>query len=190
MATIKLENGLRKLKVAQIEESGDYGAIITVADLTQITAETSEGETKLPAGNYVIYSKKTKGQTNGSLGFYAMEDDSEKTLFGTKENADGNILYGMKDEKRLVALIIEFTAVNPATNAEEDGFIIFPKVSLGEISDDLATKDADGNETINAKSLSFSAMALDNSNKTYKLKGFGNTPKQITQAMFEPRQKG
>ena len=30
-------------------------------------------------------------------------------------------------------------------------------------------------------------MALDNANKTYKLKGFGTTPSQITKAMFDPK---
>ncbi|MDU4326679.1 MAG: hypothetical protein E7I48_15065 [Clostridium celatum] len=55
MSLIKLENGLGKLKVAQIESAGTYGEIITVADLTSMTAETSEGETKLAAGNTVIY---------------------------------------------------------------------------------------------------------------------------------------
>ena len=29
-------------------------------------------------------------------------------------------------------------------------------------------------------------MALDNANKTYKLKGFGETPSTITTAMFDP----
>ena len=38
------------------------------------------------------------------------------TLFGSKENTKGDILYGMKDQKPLVALIVEFTAVNPETN--------------------------------------------------------------------------
>ena len=90
MATIKLTNGLRKLKAAQIKSDGSYEAIITVADLTQITAETAEGETKLAAGNYVIYSKKNKGLTTGSLGLYALEGDAEKTLFGAKENTSGN----------------------------------------------------------------------------------------------------
>ena len=42
--TIRLENGLRKLKMAPINSGGTYGDIITVADMTQITAETSEGE--------------------------------------------------------------------------------------------------------------------------------------------------
>ena len=102
MSTIKLTNGLRKLKAAQIKSDGSYEAIITVADLTQITAETAEGETKLAAGNYVIYSKKNKGLTTGSLGLYALEGDAEKTLFGAKENTSGNLLYGMKDEKKLV----------------------------------------------------------------------------------------
>ena len=51
--TIRLENGLIKLKMAPITSGGTYGDIITVADMTQITAETSEGETKLAAGNAV-----------------------------------------------------------------------------------------------------------------------------------------
>lgn len=187
MAVIKLENGLGKLKVAQIESEGTYGSIITVADLTSMTAETSEGETKLAAGNTVIYSKKSKGSTAGSVGFYGMDEETEATLFGTKKNANGAILYGMKDQKKLVALIVEFTAVNPATNTEEDGYIIFPKVSLGELSNDLATKDADGNESINAKTLNFTATALDNDNKTYKIKGFGTLPETITSAMFDPK---
>ena len=51
--TIRLENGLRKLKMAPINSGGTYGDIFTVADMTQITAETSEGETKLAAGNAV-----------------------------------------------------------------------------------------------------------------------------------------
>ena len=49
--------------------------------------------------NYVIYSKKNKGLTTGSLGLYALEGDAEKTIFGAKENTSGNLLYGMKDEK-------------------------------------------------------------------------------------------
>ena len=187
MATVKLENGLLKFKVAPIEEDGNYGEIVECADLSSMTAETAEGETKLPAGNRVIYSRKSKGSTTGSLGFYGMPKEVYATLFGTKENTDGAILYGMKDQKPLVALIVEFTAVNPETNIEEDGYIIFPKVSFGELSEDAATKDADGNESINAKTLNFTATALDNANRTYKLKGFGTTPETITAEMFNPK---
>ena len=43
------------------------------------------------------------------------------------------------------------------------------------------------NETFNAKSLAFAAMALDNANKTYKLKGFGETPATLTAEMFVPK---
>ena len=53
MATVKLENGLLKFKVAPIQEGGEYGEIIECADLSSMTAETAEGETKLPAGNRV-----------------------------------------------------------------------------------------------------------------------------------------
>ena len=185
MATVKLENGLRKLKMAQIQDDGNYGEIFEVADLTQVTAETSEGETKLPAGNRVIYSKKSKGSTTGTVGFYATDEETEAKIFGYKKNAAGNVLYGMKDKKPFAALIVEFTAVNPNTGVDEEGYLIFPKVALGEIGNDIATKDADGNETFNAKSLAFTAMALDNENKTYKLKGFGPTPETITADMFE-----
>ena len=92
----------------------------------------------------------------------------------------------MKDQKPFMALIAEFTAVNPETGVEEDGYLIFPKVSLGEMSQDISTKNENGDETFNAKSLSFTAMALDNANKTYKLKGFGATPETITADMFNP----
>lgn len=44
MATIKLENGLLKFKVAPIQEGGTYGEIVECADLTTMTAETSEGK--------------------------------------------------------------------------------------------------------------------------------------------------
>ena len=50
----------------------------------------------------------------------------------------------MKDQKPFMALIAEFTAVNPETGVEENGYLIFPKVSLGEMSEDISTKDADG----------------------------------------------
>ena len=50
--TVRLENGLRKLKMAPITGEG-YGPIFTVADMTNLSAETSEGETKLAAGNAV-----------------------------------------------------------------------------------------------------------------------------------------
>ena len=50
--TVRLENGLRKLKMAPITGEG-YGTIFTVADMTNLSAETSEGETKLAAGNAV-----------------------------------------------------------------------------------------------------------------------------------------
>ena len=52
-ATVRLGNGLRELKMAAIRGEGTYGEIFTVADMTQITCETSEGETKIPAGNAV-----------------------------------------------------------------------------------------------------------------------------------------
>ena len=91
-----------------------------------------------------IYSKKSKGSTTGTVGFYATDEDTEAKIFGYKKNTAGNILYGMKDQKPFMALIAEFTAVNPATGAEEDGYLIFPKVALGEISQDISTKDADG----------------------------------------------
>ena len=187
MATVKLENGLLKFKVAPIQEGGEYGSIIECADLSSMTAETSEGEVKLAAGNRVIYSRKSKGATTGSLGFYGMPKEVYATLFGSKENTNGAILYGMKDQKPLVALIVEFTAVNPDTNIEEDGYIIFPKVSFGELSEDAASKDADGNESINAKTLNFTATALDNANRTYTLKGFGKTPETITAEIFNPK---
>ena len=185
-ATVRLENGLRKLKMAPITGEGTYGEIFTVADMTQITCETSEGDVKLAAGNAIIYSKKSKGSTTGTVGFYATDEDTEAKIFGYKKNTKGDILYGMKDQKTFMALIAEFTAVNPATGVEEDGYLIFPKVSLGEMSQDISTKDADGNETFNAKSLAFTAMALDNANKTYKLKGFGETPSTITATLFDP----
>ena len=53
MATIiRLENGLRKLKMASITKSGYWGIFI-VADMTSISCETSEGDMKLAAGNAV-----------------------------------------------------------------------------------------------------------------------------------------
>ena len=144
--TIRLENGLRKLKMAPITSGGTYGDIFTVADMTQITCETSEGETKLSAGNAIIYSKKSKGATTGTVGFYATDEDTEAKIFGYKKNTAGNILYGMKDQKPYMALIAEFTAVNPATGVEEDGYLIFPKVSLGEMSQDISTKNENGRQ--------------------------------------------
>ena len=42
--TVRLENGLRKLKMAPITSGGTYGDIFTVADMTNLTAETSEGK--------------------------------------------------------------------------------------------------------------------------------------------------
>ena len=185
-ATVRLENGLRKLKMTPITGEGTYGEIFTVADMTQITCETSEGDVKLAAGNAIIYSKKSKGSTTGTVGFYATDEDTEAKIFGYKKNTAGNILYGMKDQKPFMALIAEFTAVNPATGVEEDGYLIFPKVSLGEMSQDISTKNENGDETFNAKSLAFTAMALDNANKTYKLKGFGDTPSSITATLFDP----
>ena len=184
--TVRLENGLRKLKMAPITGSGTYGDIFTVADMTNISCETSEGDVKLAAGNAVIYSKKSKGSTTGTVGFYATDEDTEAKIFGYKKNTEGNILYGMKDQKPFMALIAEFTAVNPETGVEEDGYLIFPKVSLGEMSQDISTKNENGDETFNAKSLAFTAMALDNVNKTYKLKGFGETPSAITADLFNP----
>lgn len=187
--TIKLENGLRRALFAPIQANGTWGEILDVAKLTQITAQTAEGENQLAAGNMTIYSKKSKGKTTGTIGFYGITPEVQRKIFGTKLNSDGLELSGQKDEKPLGALILEFTAVNPDTNMEEDGFMIFPKTSLGELSDEVASKDADGNETINAKSLSYTALPLDNKNKTYKAKGFGETPTEITAEMFNPAEE-
>ena len=185
MATVRLQNGLRKLKMAQILDDGSYGEIFTVSDMTEISCETAEGEVNLPAGNRIIYSKKSKGKTTGTVGFYTIDEDIEAKIFGYKKNANGDILYGMVDIKPYFALIAEFTSVNPDTGIEGNGYLIFPKVAVGELQDSIQTKDADGNESFSAKSLSYTAMSLDNTNKTYKLKGYGETPETITADMFE-----
>ena len=185
MATVRLQNGLRKLKMAQILDDGSYGEIFTVSDMTEISCETAEGEVNLPAGNRIIYSKKSKGKTTGTVGFYTIDEDTEAKIFGYKKNTNGDVLYGMVDIKPYFALISEFTIVNPDTGIESNGYLIFPKVAVGELQDSIQTKNENGDESFNAKSLSYTAMSLDNTNKTYKLKGYGETPETITADMFE-----
>lgn len=184
---VRLTNGLRKLKMCDIEADGGYSEAYEVADLTAMSAETSEGETSLAAGNGVIYSKKSVGKTSGSLSFYGMTDAVESKLFDIREGKTGGKIYGLKANKGYKAVIVEFTAVNPATGIEEDGYMIFPKCVLGMISEEGSTKDADGNETINTKSLAFTALALDNNFKTYKYINVGDTPSTLTADMFEEK---
>lgn len=181
---VRLTNGLRKVKMADLEEEGIWGEVYEVADLTAMSAETVEGDSTYAAGNAIIYSKKSVGKTNGSLSFYGMSDATEAKLFDIREAKNGGKIYGMRANKGYKAVIIECTAVNPATGIEEDVHIIFPKVALGMISDQGTTKDADGNEQIDTKSLAFTALALDNEFKTYKYINTGATPAQLTADMF------
>lgn len=186
---VKLTNGLRKCKMADILADGAYGEVYDVADLTAMTAETSEGETNLAAGNGIIYSKKAVGKTSGSVSFYGMSDATEGKLFDIREGKNGGKVYGLKANKGYKALIIECTSVNPATGLEEDVHMIFPKVALGMISEQGTTKDADGNETIEVKALNFTALALDNEFRTYKYINTGVTPTTITSAMFDVKEE-
>lgn len=183
--TIKLTNGLRKLKMADYKSEGVIGEIYEVADLTAMSSETAENETTLAAGNAIIYSLKSVGKTTGTVSLYGMDDEAESKLFDVRKGKNGGKIYGLKAKKGYKVLIIEGTAVNPATGIEEDTHIIFPKVSLGMIGDEGTTKDADGNETIPVKSLSFVALALDNAFKTYKYINSGETPGTITLDMFD-----
>lgn len=183
--TIKLTNGLTRFLVADILENGEYGDIYEVAKLTSVTADTAEGSVSLAAGNAIIYSKKSVGKTTGSLGFYGMPDDVETKLFDVRKSKTGGKIYGMRANKGYKAVIVEATAVNLETGLEEYSHMIFPKVSLGLIGEEGQTKDADGNETINAKSLSFEALALDNDFRTYKYINSGKAPDSITKDMFE-----
>ena len=66
--------------------------------------------------------------------------------------------------------------------------LIFPKCSLGNISDEGTTKSEDGTETINTKSLAFDALALDNSFGTYKYFNVGSIPETITNEMFNEKE--
>ena len=184
---VRLTNGLRKVKMADLEEEGTWGEVYEVADLTAMSAETVEGDSTYAAGNAIIYSKKSVGKTNGSLSFYGMSDATEAKLFDIREAKNGGKIYGMRANKGYKAVIIECTAVNPATGVEEDVHIIFPKVALGMISDQVTTKDADGNEQIDTKSLSFTALPLENEFKTYKYINVGATPESINPEMFEPK---
>lgn len=64
MATVKLENGLLKFKVAPIQEGGKYGAIVECADLSSMTAETAEGKKVLPS--YIeIYNRNCERKLEG-----------------------------------------------------------------------------------------------------------------------------
>ncbi len=186
--TIKLTNGLRKLKMADYT-TGTIGDIYEVADLTSMSSETAENETSVAAGNGILYSLKSIGKTTGTVSFYGMDDETEAKLFDVRKGKNGGKIYGLKANKGYKVLIIEGTAVNPATGIEEDTHIIFPKVSLGMIGDEGTTKDADGNETIPVKSLSFTALALDNAFKTYKYINSGETPSTITLDMFDVAQE-
>lgn len=185
MGTIRLTNGLRKLKMADYKSAGVIGEIYEVADLTAMSSETAEGETTLAAGNGILYSKKSVGKTTGTVSFYGMPDEVEAKLFDVKAGKSGGKVYGLKANKGYKVLIIEGTAVNPETGLEEDTHIIFPKVALGMIGDEGTAKDSDGNEAISVKSLSFTALALDNSFKTYKYINVGETPKSLTLDMFD-----
>lgn len=182
--TIKLTNGLRKLKMADYTTGGTIGAVYEVADLTAMSSETAESETSIAAGNAVIYSLRSTGKTTGTVSFYGMDDETEAKLFDVRKGKNGGKIYGLKANKGYKVLIIEGTAVNPATGIEEGTHIIFPKVSLGMIGDEGTTKDADGNETIPVKSLSFTALALNNAFQTYKYINSGETPSTITLDMF------
>ena len=185
MGQVKLTNGLRKLKMADYTSSG-IGAIYEVADLTAMSSETAESETSISAGNGgFMYSLKSIGKTTGTVSFYGMDDETEAKIFDVKKGKNGGKVYGLKANKGYKVLIIEGTAVNPETGVEEDTHIIFPKVSLGMLGDEGTTKDADGNETIPVKSLSFTALALNNNFKTYKYIGSGETPESITLDMFD-----
>lgn len=181
---VRLTNGLRKLKMADIQEGG-YGAIYEVADLTAMTAETSENETTLAAGNGTLFSIMGIGKTSGSVSFYGMTDEVEAKLFDVREGKNGGKVYGAKANRGAKALIVEATSVNPETGLEEDVHIIFPRVTLGVLSDEGTTKDADGNMTINTKSLSFTALSLNNSFQTYKYMNVGETPSELTADMFD-----
>ena len=98
-------------------------------------------------------------------------------------NNTGGVLYSTKANVGYKVLIIEQTVVNSATGLESTVCLIFPKVSLGKsISEAGSTKDADGNETNNTKSLSFEAMSLDSG--VYKLVQPGECPATITAALF------
>lgn len=184
---VRLNNGLRKLKMADIDPSkeGGYGDIYEVALLTAMSAETAEGDISLAAGNTIMFSAKNIGKTSGSVSFYGMSDEVEAKIFDVREGKNGGKVYGTKANRGAKALIIEATVVNPDTGEEEDAHIIFPKVSLGVISDEGTTKDADGNATINTKSLSFTALPLNNSFNTYKYINVGETPETLTMEMFE-----
>lgn len=183
---MRLTNGLRKLKMADIQEGGTYGEIYTVADLTAMTAETAENETTLAAGNGTLFSIMGIGKTSGSVSFYGMTDEVEAKLFDVREGKNGGKVYGAKANRGAKALIVETTSVNPETGLEEDVHIIFPRVTLGStLNNEGTTKDADGNMTINTKSLSFTALSLNNSFQTYKYINVGETPSELTADMFD-----
>lgn len=183
--TIRLTNGLRKLKMADYEAGGTIGAIYEVADLSAMSSETAESEQSIAAGNGIIYSLRSTGKTTGTVSFYGMDDEAEAKLFDVRKGKNGGKIYGLKANKGYKVLIIEGTAVNPESGVEEDTYIIFPRVSLGMIGDEGSTKDVDGNETISVKSLSFTALALNNAFQTYKYINTGETPSEITLDMFD-----
>ena len=181
--TVKIANGLLKAKLADITEDGSYGTPYAICDLTEMSAETSESSVSLPAGNRIIYSKSSIGKTNGSISFYDIYEEVKAKIFDTKVNRTGGVLYSTKANVGYKVLIIEQTVVNSATGLESTVCLIFPKVSLGKsINEAGSTKDADGNETNNTKSLSFEAMSLDSG--VYKLVQPGECPATITAALF------
>lgn len=185
MGQVKLTNGLRKLKMADYTSSG-IGEVYEVADLTAMSSETAESEVSLAAGNGILYSLKSTGKTTGTVSFYGMDDETEAKMFDVRKSKNGTgKIYGLRANKGYKVLIIEGTAVNPKTMIEEDTHIIFPRVSLGMLGDEGTTKDPDGNQTVPVKSLSFTALALDNKFRTYKYIGSGETPSTITLDMFD-----
>lgn len=185
---VRLTNGLKRVLMADIQTNGSYGEIYEVAKLTAMSAETGEGSISLAAGNGVIYSKKSIGKTSGSLSFYGMSDETEMKLFDVREGKNGGKIYGMRANKGYKAVIVEATTVNLTSGLEEDAHFIFPKCSLGNISDEGTTKSEDGTETINTKSLAFDALALDNSFGTYKYFNVGRIPETITNEMFNEKE--
>ena len=71
MATVKLENGLLKFKVAPIQEVGEYGEIVECADLSSMTAETAEGKQfcRVKQKYLILLLRKKTGRLSPDKGY-------------------------------------------------------------------------------------------------------------------------
>lgn len=163
----RLNTGVGKAYYSVLENVGDkttkpsYGAVKELAEIVDISIQSSQESQKFYAGDRCILTYDNDYKGSGTLTVPSISNEAKADILGYKKTTDGG--YIKSKEKRNIALMLELHTVNNETREPATDFVVLWNTTISE--GDISAKTAED-------TFEFSNLALNFESETVPHKDY------------------